>query len=269
MTINLQNLLTNNSKCKLVNIVWIERGILLSLVYYIIKDYNNLLNKTIILDVKRYQYFLKTLFPDLKFSQFSKHNAKNFYFNIRKINKYQNIVIDYLNNYNDFIYTEKIHLVPWYDMNDILIIYKINKKKKCYVDNYKNFIVNFSSCQRGNYNDNIWDFVMESKILQKYVMFNTRYTLDNIFKLLNKFVLNNYTNTTNTNTYFIPIENPKIYYKNKNTLKKTEIQNDKIDSNNDEKYKDIINNLEIKNDDNINYLISLLNSNIQLITNNI
>ena len=38
-----------NTKCKIVNTVWIERGIILTILYYLIKKYNLIINKIIII----------------------------------------------------------------------------------------------------------------------------------------------------------------------------------------------------------------------------
>ena len=75
------NILPNN-QCKMINIVWIERGILLTLIYYIIKKYDNLKNKIIIIDNLKYIKLLNIFFPKLKFSIFKTHKSSNFYFNI-------------------------------------------------------------------------------------------------------------------------------------------------------------------------------------------
>ena len=131
------NIIPNN--CKLVNIVWIERGIILSLISYIIDNYIKLLEKTIIIDNKNYRHFLSIIFNRLKFKEFTKHKSHYFYFNVRKIIKDQDIIIDYLNN-NEFVYADKINLVPWYDMNDPLIIYE-RKDDKLSLTKYKIFIL--------------------------------------------------------------------------------------------------------------------------------
>jgi hypothetical protein len=68
-----------NSQCKIINIVWIDRGIILTLIYYICKKYNDIYNKTIIINNKIYRKFLKYIFPQLKFKPYSNHNNNNFY----------------------------------------------------------------------------------------------------------------------------------------------------------------------------------------------
>ena len=196
-----------NSNCKLVNTVWIEKGIIITILYYLIKNYDLLLNKIIIIDNVRYRILLKSLFPKFIFSEFTKNNKKNFYFNIRKIIKKQDVIIDYINNYENFINTKKIRLVPWFDMNDILISYIYDPKEKLYIDKYINFIINFNKCRRSNYNNSIYDQVMENKVFYDYLI-NKNININNINlqelnKLIEKFI-NKYTDTINN--YLIPIE---------------------------------------------------------------
>ena len=199
-----------NNNCKLVNIIWIDRGIILSIINYITKHYEEVKDKNIIIDVPNYRYCLKTIYPELNIVKFTKHNKENFYFNIRKIIKKQDVIIDYLNNYDEYINTEKLHIIPWYDMNDILIIYKYNKNKKYKLKNYKLFIKDFSLCRRGNYiNNNTWDFFIEKSIYINYVsVFNKN--IQNVFNIVNYYTNKNYTNTVNVQNKLIP-----IYYKQK------------------------------------------------------
>ncbi len=218
-----------NYNCKTVNIVWIERGIILTIIYYIIKYNKKLKNKIIIINNKLYCQFFKILFPKLKFEIYKNHNKSNFYFNIRKIIKEQDIIIDYLSNYNEIINTNKISLIPWYDMNDPLIVYKYDDKKKLNIYQHKFFIKNFSNCKRGNYNGIIWDAIIENNITQKYIyVSNNNY---NQFMLLfNNFLKSNYTNTV--------VEIPKIYYITKsidNNPKKNIDNNPKENTNNNPK----------------------------------
>ena len=198
-------MLLNYNECKIINIVWIERGILITIIYYILKKYIMLLNKIIIIDNIKYCKFLKIIFPKLKFNIFNKHNDNNFYFNIRKIIRNQDIIIDYLANYSKIINTKKISLLPWYDMNDPIIIYQFNSKNKIKIKKYKYFIINFSQCKRGNYYNKIWDAFIESTILYKYVKFNKNINFHYLFNMINNFL---------KSTYAYTIERPKIYYIN-------------------------------------------------------
>jgi len=202
----MNNLLNN---CKIVNIVWIDRGIILSIIYFILKYYDELKNKIIIITEDMYRIYVKSLFPKLIIEDYVKHRPNNFYFNIRKIIKNQDIVIDFIKNYKSDINTSKIHLVPWYNMNDPLITFKINNKKNLKTDKYITFINNFSKCSRGNYLNNIWDVVMENKIMKMYNKFNPTNSLVNQINLFNQFIQKNYKYLT-----YPSIQYPKVYYQN-------------------------------------------------------
>ena len=198
-----------NTNCKLVNTVWIERGIILTILYYLIKKYDLIINKIIIIENTKYRILFKLLFQELKFEKYEKDNKNNFYFNIRKIIKKQDIIIDYLNNYDDFIYTEKIKLVPWFDMNDILVSYIYDSNKKLNIDKYLNFIINFNKCRRGNYHNDIYDKIMENKIFDLYLKNNKNMNINNLNDIINNYIRDDYTNTINN--YIIPLQEKKIY----------------------------------------------------------
>lgn len=265
------------NKCKLINIVWIDRGIILSIIYYIITHYDKLYNMIIIIDIERYRNILSILFIKLKFKKYNGKDKKiYFYFNIRKIIKKQDVIIDYLHNYNKYINTTKINLVPWYDMNDILIMYKYNENTKLKLSKYKIFIQQFSNCKRGNYNNNIWDMYMETQILSRYIKFNNKYNLQYLFNLLNKYITNNYTNTIQHKYVYVPIKSNEC---NINIEKNNDINLNNIEKVNNMHDKNIeypqiiyktdtnIKNIEIQNEDNLDDLIKLLNININLINN--
>jgi hypothetical protein len=239
------------NKCKLVNIVWVDRGIFLSILYIIIMKYNVLLKKIIIIENSKYITILKILFPKLKFKKNDmKNNNKYFYFNIRKIIKQQDIIIDYLNNYDNYINTNKLSVVPWYDMNDVLVIYEYDDNKKFNINKYKLFLNEFNKCKRGDYNGIIWDMYMEKKILNKYHIFNSSYTVNDLFNLINKYI-GKYTNTQQNKYIYIPTviykekEVPKIVYKD-NEVSVTE---------------------KIIDEDNLNELISIIRNEFNLMEN--
>jgi hypothetical protein len=194
-----------NNQCSIVNIVWTDRGILLSIIYYIIKFYSKLIKKTVIINNKRYRKFLRIIFPNLKFVKYQSHSSDNFYFNIRTIIKKQDIIIDYLANYSDNILAEKINLVPWFDMNDPLIIYYFDETESLNAESYRKFVKDFVQCRRGSYNGYIWDSFMEKYILEKYVEFASLPSISTILKTLNDFLASEYTNTVN---YYA-----KVFYK--------------------------------------------------------
>jgi hypothetical protein len=224
-----------NNNCNIVNTVWIDKGIILTVLYYLIKKYNKLLNKKIIIEITRYRILFKILFPKLNFYSFEKDDKNNFYFNIRKIIKKQDVIIDYINNYDYIIQASKIKLVPWFDMNDILISYIYNEKEKLYLDKYLNFIINFNKCRRGNYNNEIYDKYIENKIFEQYLNFNNKFTTNDLNNIIDKYI---YKYTDTVKTYILPVTN-----KNDKVIKEI---TQKI-----EVIKDIIKNLEFKKDNQI------------------
>ena len=122
----IKNILINTNECKLINIIWIERGIKLAIINNILKLYNKLKKKRIIIHNYEYRIFATTMFPNLKFKSFDKSdidNPKNYYFNIKHELIKRDVYIDYIKKYN-YIYTDKINLIPWFDMNNPLILHK-------------------------------------------------------------------------------------------------------------------------------------------------
>jgi hypothetical protein len=184
-----------NNKCKLINTVWIDKGIILSILYYIIINYKKLRKNTIIINNENYLIFFKYIFPKLIFSKYEHDNELNFYFNIRNIIKKQDIIFDYLNNYDNYIHTKKIRLVPWYDLNDILIMYKYDSDHTINAKKDKKKFLSFSKCERGNYKKIGWDLFCEQKILNSYFDLDDKYTISDLNNFFNNFIKTNYTDT--------------------------------------------------------------------------
>lgn len=205
-----------NNKCISINIVWIERGILLGIILYIIRYYKKFLEKkVIIINIKKYREILKIIFPNLKIKKYKKHNKKNFYFNIRTIIKKKDIIIDYLNNYEDIINSEYIEYIPWFDLNDPLIIYKYSKKKIVSCNEFKLKNKFFLECNRGNYYGLIWDIYIENTILNLY---KNKFNM-NIQNIINNY-FSNYINTYNNECPKINIDNNNININDDESLKK-------------------------------------------------
>lgn len=220
---------SQDNRCKPVNPVWIERGILLTIMYHINKYYNELQTKIIIVDNDKHCFFLKKIYPSLKFQIFKKDDSSNpnyFYFNVRKINKKQDVIIDYLANYDDVIPSDKVNLVPWFDINDPLIVFRYSNKDTVLADKYRSFLNDFVKCRRSNYNGMLWDTYIEKDILTKYKENKKIINVDTskILSVLNDFLATNYTNTNTVEDVNIPsksssinkmvkhISHPVIYY---------------------------------------------------------
>lgn len=263
------------NNCKLINNINVEKGILLSILYYILDNYSKLKNKIIIINNKRYRKILKILFTRLSFSKYKndkndkKNDKNNFYFNIRNIIKEQDIVIDYLSNYNKYINTKKIRLIPWYDMNDPLIFYKYNSKYNLDVKKYKKYIYKFSKCKRGDYNNKSWDEIKEDNILNEYVNFNYNIDISELNYIID-YYLNKY---TNLNNIIKPIYIPYCSHNNINKNDSIINLSNNTDNINDNKLKNdeqniLKNNAGYKTIDLLKILYSLI-SNIDVDKNDI
>lgn len=244
-----------DNTCKLVNVVWIERGILLVMISCVIKKYTELLNKIIIIENDRYREFMKILFTTHKFQKFVQHNSNIFYFNIRKIIKMQDIVIDYANNYDDIVYTKKIDLVPWYDMNDILIYYKVDPTKMLNIKETMVSLKFFSKCPRGNFRGHAWDAYIETSILSAYAKVNGTKNASSTLKLINRFLLDEYSSAPQTVNPTRIIQYPQVYYI------------DKQKSKNSNEINDTIKKMEIQNEEIINGLMELISHKLNILNN--
>ena len=190
-----------NYNYNLINIVWNDRGIKLMIIYNILKYYEKLINKKIIIENNDYRYFCKIMFPELKFKKFKieKINKKNnFYFNIRKVLVKKDIFIDNIYNYEGKkIPGKKIYLIPWFDINDPIICFKYSNNKKKKFSLIYNKIILFGNYYRNYYENNLqllWDNIIELQIINKY---KDKYLIENInlifikfFSLLKKYYKN-------------------------------------------------------------------------------
>ena len=66
--------------CNFTNIVWIERGIILCIIEFIVNNFKKISSKHIIIEDNRYRRILRHIFPNIKFSKFKGHKKNNFYF---------------------------------------------------------------------------------------------------------------------------------------------------------------------------------------------
>jgi len=178
--------------CKEVNLVWVERGIIVIMIYIILKNYDSYKNKKIYISNKNLNVFFSYIFDKLTFVDDTK-GKDVLIFNIRKEVKKEGVTIDYLSNYDNYVPTNKIWLVPYYDMNDPLILFEHSKYGRLDVDIFEEKFKNFSSCERGNYMNKgiIWDVLFENCVIEKARKFG----IDNLYFIINNFVKNKYTNT--------------------------------------------------------------------------
>jgi hypothetical protein len=222
------------------NLIWTDRGIIISLIYLILKKYSYISEKYIIIRQNRIRNFLKFLFPKLNFisnekeryngsftDSESEDDHKNyFYIYIRnRPNSGDNncIVVDYLSNYNKNIPTNEIWIVPYYDKNDPLIFYyfdKDNQDEYLEILNQYKIINDFTINKRNNYKksedkyNGSWDLFFEGETINRF--------------LRNGSVQKSITLNSNPNEEFMKILNKylnNVNFLNDYTVKK----NDKVD----------------------------------------
>lgn len=264
----------NINKCKLINIVWVERGILLTIISYILKKYKSLLTKIIIIENARCRDFLKILFPAHVFQKFVTHGPNNFYFNVRKIIYMQDIIIDYIANCDDILHTKKINLVPWYDINDMLIYYKIDPTRTINLSLLMPELKFFSKCTRGNYYGYVWDAYIESNIIQMYTQVNSNSNRNRsrgpnkpiepsvLIQLINNFLTKEYTIIPTTIQNFI--EYPKVYYSVANNTNNSN-NNSNNSNTNSKNVENEIKKIQIENNETINELINLITNKLSIL----
>ena len=249
-----------NYNYKLVNIVWNDRGIKILILYNILKYYNKIKYKNIIIENKDYRIFAKKMFPELKIIKFNKYKIdykNNFYFNIRKKLVKKDIFIDYLYNYNDKkIPTKNVYVIPWFDINDTIISFRYTRKTVLdFYDEY-NKIIYFANNFR-SYNNKLWDNIVEFNVLNRYKIVNYIININLVyikfFNLLKK--------------YYREIQQSYIFDNNKEIESfkindnDKEIESSKINDNNKEIIKFISNQ-------NIKELINNLNKKFKLLYKN-
>ena len=151
------------------NNIWIDRGIIISLVYYISNNIKDIKKKKLMIDNKNIRSIIKILFPDIIIKKYVNTNTNSININIKNHNN-KGICIDYVKNYDKFINTDYIKLIPWCDINDPLILYKYNIKVKInkykILDKIKNFSLKVLKYDENN--PTKWNFLIEKKIFNKH-----------------------------------------------------------------------------------------------------
>jgi len=152
-------------KCK--DIIIEDRGIIIGIMFYLLKHNNRMMGNTVIIADKRIRHIIRYLFYDLTIRK----EGDGFHFNIRN-NTYSDIVINNINNLND-INTHHIYILPWGNPDNPVIMYRVTGKV-IGRDKYKQIIgthySKFTSCKSVNY-----DAVLDNIIIQLYckMYFNT------------------------------------------------------------------------------------------------
>ena len=205
MSINIKYI-KNKDKCIKNDISNISenKGILLGLLYFILKNYKNLINKKIIINLTKYTKILKILFLDLNFLDKLTESNNNFNININT-KEIVDLNITYI-NFLEEIKANKVYIVPWFDGDNPLIMFEKSNKEQN-IEKIKNKIIDWDNCSRTQQHNkfNNYDEFIENIILNKYIEFNNKWSYDDLIK---------YINTSLSNQIFIN----KIIKKNKEVL---------------------------------------------------
>ena len=182
MSINIKDI-KNKDKCIKNDISNISenKGILLALLYFILKKYKHLINLKIKINLSKYQKILKLLFSDLKFSSSEKDT-----FNININTKEQgDLNITYI-NFLEEIKANKIYIVPWFDGDNPLIMFMKSKKIQNINEIHKK-IVDWHNCSRTQSHNkfNNYDEFIENNILNKYIKFNNKWSYNDLITYIN------------------------------------------------------------------------------------
>ena len=227
----------------------IHRGILINLIYVISLLQKKLVKKNLIINNKKYRDIIKKIYPNISINK--KNDNEKYYFNIRKITKKQDYIIDYLENYKK-INAKSVFLVPWSDPIDPLIIFKYNEKYNINSDIIKNQIQIFNCNQRNNYKNknDIWDNYIEIYMLENIIKYTDNKKLENIIndkkyiiytnlhKLLQKSCDKSY-NSLNNELYFQAEPYTVVAYE-KYEKKNPDLTNKEVINNIKHKYNEII-----------------------------
>lgn len=186
----------NNNNNNNKNVIWENKGILLGIILFMLKNYDKLINKRIIIDNDQQRIIIKQLFYDFNI----KKKGTGFTINIKN-NVRMDLVINNLNNL-DNIYAKSVRILPWYDKDNPIIMYKHNEKKKYNIEKLKKKLEEFSNKKRWLFYDVInfiekktnmknWDTYTEHKILKKYVKEYPEFTVEQVYEFICK-ILKNY-----------------------------------------------------------------------------
>ena len=167
------------------NIINSEKSIIIGIIYYILKNIKKIQNTNIFIKNNTIRLIIQKLFPDLNIvDTFIK---SSYCIHIRTNNLFSNcsnIYIDYLKNYNKYICSNKVKLLPWFDSDDPIVLYEYNKKYKF---NISKITKKISNITLNRYKDGIlWDNVTQNYIFSLYEKYNKTINYKKILKKIFK-----------------------------------------------------------------------------------
>jgi hypothetical protein len=162
-----------------MNIIWENKGIVLGIISYLVENHVLLKNNVIVIQNTKFKTVISNLFPDFKIVD----NGPGFKINIKN-QKNSGLVINNLQNLST-INAKKVKVLPWFDIDNPIVMYLHTKKKVYDKDFFEKDLHNFNKNTRyqaiqsmdPQYVEfvaqhcglNIWDTQTEYNILLSYV----------------------------------------------------------------------------------------------------
>lgn len=196
------------------NLIWENKGIILGLIRYILKYYDELIDKTIIINNDKIRHIIRKIFYDFTFKKKSRDNSQDneFVISIKSTPENHGLIINNINNLTEI--NGKIILLPWYDKDNPIIMFEYNKNKSYDVEkiknkinkftqnermnwsydndnNYNYFITNHYGCIKSNCNSGLWDTFIEFMTLRKYIKYYKEYNIDVVHNYITTKLSNN------------------------------------------------------------------------------
>ncbi len=162
--------------------IWEDKSIIIGIFVYLIK-YHDILKKyrrRVVIDNFPYRNIIQFFFFDLKIRKQNKpHYKKPLIINIKNVRDEGSIYINNINNFRD-LNSKKIRILPWYDLDNPVVIFEKMENYERDVDIVKKDITYFTKYIRrlptgirgstkGNCIVDIWDAYYEIKILDLFV----------------------------------------------------------------------------------------------------
>lgn len=180
--------------------IWEDKGIIIGLFAYIIKNHKSLINNTIIINNNVYGSIIKLFFTKLKIKKKSKHNQNNLHFiNIKNVTETDHLHINNLNNFQT-IHNKKITLLPWYDKDNPIVMFHydptltINMSTLLPDLSYFEKHIRYNSFNKPGLTKtncviDCWDTYYENKILKKFVKLYPIHNANQVNKMINDILL--------------------------------------------------------------------------------
>jgi hypothetical protein len=172
------------------NIIIEDRGIIVGIMYYILKRINRLFNKIIVIHDKRIRDIIKYFFYDLNI----KKAGDGFQINIRNNNHNSGLIINNLNNLPEKIHAKKVYYLLWFNKDNPIVMYEYEQNKIKDKNKIKKDFDNFYRTLHEMCKVAEWNVTSDNDIIKK---FTKRYIIYGNTEKISNYIscyVNNYLN---------------------------------------------------------------------------